>query len=58
MMDVEEESPHGTLIGYLAAFDPDVGENALIDYIITGTFSRVIDDLCKGIESTTLFSCI
>lgn len=38
MMEIEEESPSGTLIGYLAAFDPDVGENALIDYVITGTY--------------------
>lgn len=36
MMEVEEESSHGTLIGSLAAYDPDIGENALIDYIITG----------------------
>lgn len=35
-MEVEEESPHGTLIGYLTAYDPDIGENALIDYIISG----------------------
>jgi len=35
-MEVEEESPYGTLIGYLSAYDPDIGENGLIDYIITG----------------------
>lgn len=38
MMEVEEESPYGTLVGYLTAYDPDIGENALIDYIITGKF--------------------
>lgn len=36
MMEVEEESTIGTLVGYLTAYDPDIGENALIDYIITG----------------------
>jgi hypothetical protein len=36
MMEVEEESPRDTLVGYLTAYDPDIGENALIDYIITG----------------------
>lgn len=36
MMEVEEESPRDTLVGYLAAYDPDIGENAFIDYIITG----------------------
>lgn len=35
-MEVEEESPTGTLVGYIAAYDPDIGDNALIDYIITG----------------------
>lgn len=39
-MEVEEESPRGTLVGYLSAYDPDVGENALIDYIITGTSNQ------------------
>lgn len=37
MMEVEEESPLGTLVGSIAAYDPDIGDNALIDYIITGT---------------------
>jgi len=37
-MEVEEESPHGTLVGSIAAYDPDIGDNALIDYIITGIF--------------------
>lgn len=41
-MEVEEESPHGTLIGYLAAYDPDIGENALIDYIISGEISNIL----------------
>lgn len=36
MMEVKEHSSYGTLIGYLSAHDPDIGENALIDYIITG----------------------
>jgi len=36
MMEVEEESSQGTLVGSLAAYDPDIGDNALIDYIITG----------------------
>lgn len=35
MMEIEEESSHGTLVGSLEAYDPDIGENALIDYIIT-----------------------
>lgn len=35
-MEIEEESPQGTLVGYLIAHDSDIGENALIDYIITG----------------------
>ncbi|VVC39330.1 Hypothetical protein CINCED_3A006945 [Cinara cedri] len=35
MMEIEEESPKGTLVGYLMAYDPDIGDNALIDYIIT-----------------------
>lgn len=35
-MEVEEELPVGTLVGYLTAYDLDIGENALIDYIITG----------------------
>jgi len=37
-MEVEEESPTGTLVGYIAAYDPDIGDNALIDYIITGIY--------------------
>lgn len=47
-MEVEEESPRGTLIGSLMAYDPDVGENALIDYIITGKF-HVVDRVSFGV---------
>jgi len=42
MMEVEEESPNGTLVGSIAAYDPDIGDNALIDYIITGILIYLI----------------
>lgn len=42
MMEVEEESSHGTLVGFIAAYDPDIGDNALIDYIITGILIYLI----------------
>lgn len=35
-MEVQEESPRHTFVGRLSAYDPDIGENALIDYVITG----------------------
>lgn len=35
-MEVQEESPRHTFVGRLSAYDQDIGENALIDYIITG----------------------
>lgn len=41
-MEVEEESSQGTLVGSLAAYDPDIGDNALIDYIITGILTYLI----------------
>lgn len=33
-----EEVPVGTVIGQIEAVDEDIGENAEIDYIITGMF--------------------
>jgi len=41
-MEVEEESSYGTLVGSFAAYDPDIGDNALIDYIITGILIYLI----------------
>lgn len=41
-MEIEEESPKGTLVGFLAAYDPDIGDNALIDYIITGNVCKLL----------------
>ena len=35
-MTVKEEVPIGTVIGQLEAIDEDIGENAAIDYAITG----------------------
>jgi len=60
-MEVEEESPRGTLVGHLSAYDPDIGENALIDYIITGMsilctdFISVYKELRYTHTSRTLF---
>ncbi|XP_050441705.1 cadherin-23 [Adelges cooleyi] len=34
VMETEEESAVGTLVGHVKAFDPDIGDNAIIDYII------------------------
>lgn len=42
MMEIEEESPYGTLVGYLSAYDSDIGDNAVIDYIITGLLIKPI----------------
>lgn len=46
-MEVEEESSIGTLVGYLTAYDPDIGENALIDYIITGMLLKITIKMLK-----------
>lgn len=35
-MTTKEEIPVGTVIGKLEAIDEDIGENAAIDYAITG----------------------
>lgn len=35
LMSVQEELPVGSAVGNLTAVDEDVGENALIDYVIT-----------------------
>lgn len=50
MMEVEEESSHGTLVGFIAAYDPDIGDNALIDYIITGILIYLIIQISKIIS--------
>lgn len=35
-MTTKEEIPLGTVIGKLEALDEDIGENAAVDYAITG----------------------
>lgn len=35
-MATKEEVPVGTVIGKLEAIDEDIGENAAVDYAITG----------------------
>lgn len=35
-MTVKEEVPIGTVVGVLEAIDEDIGDNAAIDYAITG----------------------
>jgi hypothetical protein len=37
LISVKEEVPIGTVVGTLEAVDEDIGENAAIDYAITGT---------------------
>lgn len=41
-MTVKEEVPVGTVIGQFKAIDEDIGENAEIDYAITGNNTLVI----------------
>lgn len=36
-MTTKEEVPVGTVIGKLEAIDEDIGDNAAIDYAITGS---------------------
>lgn len=36
LISVKEEVPIGSVIGTLEALDEDTGDNAAIDYIITG----------------------
>lgn len=38
-VEVEEEAAVGTVAGYVSATDSDSGDNALIDYRITGKYS-------------------
>lgn len=37
-MEVEEEAALGTVAGYVSATDSDSGDNALVDYRITGEY--------------------
>lgn len=37
-VEVEEEAALGTVAGYVSATDNDSGDNALIDYRITGKY--------------------
>lgn len=37
-VEVEEEAAVGTVAGYVSATDNDSGENALIDYRISGEY--------------------
>lgn len=41
-MSVQEELPVGSAVGNLTAVDEDVGENALIDYVITCKLLRTV----------------
>lgn len=42
LMRVEEESPLGTEVGLIECQDPDIGENANIDYVISGGFLKTV----------------
>jgi len=39
-MTVVEESPVGAEVGFVECFDEDIGDNANIDYVISGMFPR------------------
>lgn len=40
-MTTKEEIPVGTIIGKVEAIDEDIGENAAVDYAITGRTIKV-----------------
>ena len=56
--EVEEEAAVGTVGGYVSATDNDSGDNALIDYRITGESLLVwlISNFCRALMFIVLYS--
>lgn len=42
LMKVKEEVPIDTVIGVLEAIDEDIGDNAAVDYAITGISTKIV----------------